>query len=387
MTKISNQYSLTNVLFADAVNGRVGIGTASPTVPLDVVGAGKFSGSLTTAGAIFTTNSPIFDTAGTITKHSVVGLVIRGTTASVFDFSLYSAGGTALITNPTGTNNINFNSGQVWFNGGNVGIGTTNPATASGSFTSLDIRGNTGSSIVMGSTASLMGYVYVNTSGLALETTGTIPIIFNPAGTERMRITSAGNVGIGTSSPTSISAGYTTVDIRGTSGGGLNFGTTNAIGFIYADIGALDLGTYGSQIVRIYQSSNLRMTVSANGSIGAPSGTNIYNASDARLKRNIETIDSGLNKVMALNPVKFNWIENYEPSEEGKDMLGFIAQEVLLAVPEAVENFASSKVMVDGQEIDDVLRVNEKFIIPVLVKAIQEQQTQINELKALLNAN
>jgi len=41
-------------------------------------------------------------------------------TASVFDLALYSADGTALITNQTGTNNINFNSG-------NVGIGATNP--------------------------------------------------------------------------------------------------------------------------------------------------------------------------------------------------------------------------------------------------------------------
>jgi len=86
------------------------------------------SGTLSSSGGlVFSTYNTAFDTAGSITRHSVVGLVLRGVTASVFDFALYSAAGTALMTNPVGSNNINFNSGQVWFNGGNVGIGTTSP--------------------------------------------------------------------------------------------------------------------------------------------------------------------------------------------------------------------------------------------------------------------
>jgi hypothetical protein len=85
----------------------------------------SLSSSLSTAGVTFKTNNTLQSSQSTITKHSVVGLTMRGVTADVFDWSLYSAGGTALITNPTGTNNINFNSGQVWFSGGNVGINTS----------------------------------------------------------------------------------------------------------------------------------------------------------------------------------------------------------------------------------------------------------------------
>ena len=115
MTKISNQYSLTNILTADLANSRLGINNVSPTVALDVTGAGKFSSSVTNAGLIFNTNDAVFSTAGSITKHSVVGLVSKGVTGSVFDFSIYSASGTALITNPTGTNNLGFSGGPVTF--------------------------------------------------------------------------------------------------------------------------------------------------------------------------------------------------------------------------------------------------------------------------------
>jgi hypothetical protein len=52
MTKISNQYSLTNILTADLANSRLGINNVSPTVALDVTGAGKFSGALTVTGGI-----------------------------------------------------------------------------------------------------------------------------------------------------------------------------------------------------------------------------------------------------------------------------------------------------------------------------------------------
>ena len=52
MTKISNQYSLTNILTADLANSRLGINNVSPTVALDVTGAGKFSGVLTLGSTI-----------------------------------------------------------------------------------------------------------------------------------------------------------------------------------------------------------------------------------------------------------------------------------------------------------------------------------------------
>ena len=66
-------------------------------------------------------------------------------------------------------------------------------------------------------------------------------------------------------------------------------------------------------------------------------------------------------------------------------MLGFVAQEVQTVIPEAIESFGGD-INLNGELINNPLRVNEKFIIPVLVKAIQEQQSQIEELKTLLKA-
>jgi hypothetical protein len=132
--------------------------------------------------------------------------------------------------------------------------------------------------------------------------------------------------------------------------------------------------------------ASLRMTIDGSGNIGATSGTNIYNASDARLKQNITSITDGLNSVLALNPVKFNWVDDFVPSENGKDMLGFVAQEVQTIVPEAVESFAADSIFVGETEINNPLRVNEKFLIPVLTKAIQEQQAIIDGLIARIEA-
>jgi hypothetical protein len=129
-----------------------------------------------------------------------------------------------------------------------------------------------------------------------------------------------------------------------------------------------------------------RMRISGNGSIGAGgSTTNIYNASDIRLKKNITPITLGLSTISALNPVRFNWADGFDWVETDKTLLGFIAQEVQEVLPEAVEAF-SGETKLNDTIITDALRVNEKFIIPVLVKAIQELSAKNTTLEERLTA-
>ncbi len=99
--------------------------------------------------------------------------------------------------------------------------------------------------------------------------------------------------------------------------------------------------------------------------------------SDRRLKTNIRDIESSLDDINALRPVRFDVIST------GKEKIGFIAQEVLEVVPEAVETRT------------EYLGMSNAVLVPKVVKAvqelnaekdeqIQEQQKQIDELKALV---
>jgi len=244
-------------------------------------------------------------------------------------------------------------------------------------------------------TNAIAGYIRYNrgggSAGEMLFGTGT-----NSGVSERMRITSGGNVLIGGTS--TLGASGTNLEISGGRAQLVVNSTTETASW-FSVYPAGDGNTYilrntgysflfGTATSQTTAGFVQQMTISSNGSIGAPSGTNIYNASDIRLKKNISTTTYGLDAISALNPVKFNWVDGFEPSEDGKDMLGFIAQEMQNIIPEAVESFGSS-VDLNGTIILDTLRVNEKFIIPVLVKAIQELSAEntslINRIEALEN--
>lgn len=85
--------------------------------------------------------------------------------------------------------------------------------------------------------------------------------------------------------------------------------------------------------------------------------------SDQRLKNNILASEYGVEEVMKLRPVEFEYTQ--EPNKH----LGFIAQEVQEIIPEVIDTS------------NEYLKINMQEIIPVLVKAIQEQQLQIQSLK------
>jgi hypothetical protein len=102
------------------------------------------------------------------------------------------------------------------------------------------------------------------------------------------------------------------------------------------------------------------------GSISAPSSSSVaYNtSSDARLK-NVTGKARGLEVINKLNPVSFNW------KADGKADEGLIAQEVLDLVPNAVS----------GSE-EEYYQMDYSKLVTQLVKAIQEQQEQIDALQS-----
>jgi hypothetical protein len=99
-------------------------------------------------------------------------------------------------------------------------------------------------------------------------------------------------------------------------------------------------------------------------------GILVRGASDVRLKTCISPITYGLNDVLQLNPVSFNWCENIRQSRGENKQLGFIAQEVEPIIPESV-----------GMSAEGEYSFSPDKIIPVLTKAIQELKEENNKLR------
>lgn len=207
-------------------SGNVGIGTTSPTQKLDVNGAIK------TLGDYYAVNNTPFSTNGTITYHDTVGLTLRGATGYVYDFAIYNTSATALLVNPTGTTTMSFPSGNVIITGGNAAIGTATPSNGYGGTISnvkLALRngtpGSTGGTSVLligGDNDHYASITGSHTGGgntyMAFATsTGAV----NP--TEKMRILSNGQVGIGVTNP------FNRFQVDGglSSGGGVTFANDN----------------------------------------------------------------------------------------------------------------------------------------------------------------
>jgi len=104
-----------------------------------------------------------------------------------------------------------------------------------------------------------------------------------------------------------------------------------------------------------------------NPSTGLLTSTDYNSSSDKRLKKNIKTVESALDKVIALRGVSFNW------EEGGAKAIGLIAQEAEKVIPEIVL-----------QDENGYLGIKYNNLIGVLVEAIKEQQEQINTLKKLI---
>jgi hypothetical protein len=102
--------------------------------------------------------------------------------------------------------------------------------------------------------------------------------------------------------------------------------------------------------------------------------------SDIRFKENIQPLDKGLEIINKLKPVKFNFISTTENNFSEFDEIGFIAQDVEGAL--STELFAKAVVKkLDEDKDDSALGLMTEKLIPILTKAIQEQQAQIKALE------
>jgi hypothetical protein len=113
----------------------------------------------------------------------------------------------------------------------------------------------------------------------------------------------------------------------------------------------------------------------ADGDVIAYSST----ISDKRLKDDVKTIDNALDKVKSMRGVEYVWNAG---SRKGQKDLGLIAQEVEAVLPEIVRE----KQMPFIDDSDEKYKtVDYEKIVGVLIEAIKELTSEVDELKAIIN--
>jgi hypothetical protein len=205
---------------------------------------------------------------------------------------------------------------------------------------------------------------------------------FTISGAEQMRLASSGNFGIGNTSPATrldVTGPASVTSFTGSTRLGVTVrGSTGATDFSGIDfignsqtnpIGRIALLSGGSGSVLYFGTSNsygsgitvAAMTLDQTGNLVAAGNVTAY--SDARLKKNVSTIDNALALVEKMRGVR------YERIEDGKAGVGVIAQDMQEVVPEVVH---------EGEN----LSVAYGNLVGVLIEAVKELSARVKELEA-----
>jgi hypothetical protein len=277
--------------------------------------------------------------------------------------------------------------------------------------------------------------VQVGTSGTAADNftlyqpaspDGTVRLANGNSGTttDLVTVTSAGNVGIGTSSATRklevgslgafrMQTGSVTMDCTPTAGATDTFvwNTSANSGYIWSMAGteraridssgrflvglttAYSDGAIGAPVLQwVAKSGNFVGAVCSadttsnlgaiafknpNGVVGqistSGSATSYATSSDYRLKENVQPMQNALARVAALKPCTYKW------KVDGSDGQGFIAHELAEVEPGCV---TGEKDAVDAEGNPKYQGIDTSFLVATLTAAIQEQQVIIEQLKA-----
>jgi hypothetical protein len=335
-------------------------------------------------------------TGGTIQTSASVNTGIKMTTSSLI---AYNSGGSPTFTVDAGTGNVTLSGGTLT---GPV-VRSNAPVTgnaarvemSSEGFFCFDASGNAPFRAYANGTV-FMSEGYIGTLSANNITTGTLTgrsVQTSAAGAnKRVLMSQASNAVI-------------FYDSNGTEVGRMEGVTTGG--------GSLDLSGRGTASINIglastVVSGNLSTAGGANifasGRLGqnewALTGTRIggvsYNntgllvpsASDQRLKTNIQSIPSALERILELNPVTFNW--KTDDTNQSK-VPGLIAQEVSQVFGESEVQIVRRLPEINPDPAseffaDPMMAVEYEAIIPYLIKAMQELSTKNEALEARLAA-
>ena len=290
---------------------------------------------------------------------------------------------------------------------GNVGIGNTSPDAK------LHVDSGTSNTVALFESTDATAKIFVKDNSTSNDYSVGIgaegnDLTFHAAsgGTERMRIDSSGNVGIGTTSfDSKLTVSQGAADLTGVNnsirienhtsanaspsqiGNGIVFaqkwwsGTAGlrVTGGIFGIKNAAN-GTFGGGLAFYTQPSSSadmaqRMVIDTSGDLHVDGDVVAYSTtiSDKRLKDNVKPLESSLDKVMNLKGVEYVWNNG---SRKGQKDIGFIAQEVEEIIPEIVRE----KQVIFNKE-EKYKTVDYEKITAVLVEAVKELTAKVERLE------
>jgi hypothetical protein len=395
----------TDLMVINNNNGNVGIGTQVDTTgshKLSITGNVNVSGGYFVGGiALKPSTAVLADTATALaTSRNIAGVGFNGSANIDIPYPnltnkltagtgiTISAATTPVIsTNLTAGTNVTFtgtapnitinasgggtsqwagaSGGNIYYNSGNVGIGTATVSERLAIYGSsarqavfINTEANFASYITFNNSANSTG-AYIGLDGLGLfdyvrgalyfGTANDRPIIFGTNNTERLRIASNGNIGIGTNNPSF------RLEVEG---GAVNAGTFSAF---YMQSGTGTLNQAWTNTIAKF-SANVWCT-------GA-----IFVSSDSRIKEDIQDIsdDNALQSILSIEPKTYKYVDKLVRSD--KKVYGFIAQQIKDVIPEAitidksyipniylVADYNSNVITLPSQPTKVVIKVDDKI--------------------------
>jgi hypothetical protein len=338
-------------------SGKVGVNTTSPLSTFQVRNAGSENGSLRVGGS-----------------GASLGLELlydqSGSTESIIQANpTYTSTSSLLKIRVDGDGNANH---LVLDGSGKVGIGTASPSTP------LHVVGNNG--ILVDADGSGDGQIYFggisgsdrtyfarSSDDFLIWNVASGPIRIGTNNTERMRITSGGNISLGANTASNIE---TTILMTMTGNG------SNADH--YYEVGP----HYTADTPSFYT-----INEAGTGVVLSHGNTSWSTHSDERIKENITPLENVLPDIKSVRCVKYNL------KGQSDTKIGFIAQDWESKFPEVVQENGEQVIETDGsvsmaensKSTTSVKIMQYTETIPVLLKAIQELEAKNDALETRIN--